>query len=381
LYKDLATEFLNQDKPFYLFWAKYKSRPYVLAKKKEEIEYLDLPLKRQKGPVLVHPHEGRRDKALKAEVKLVNDAGTVIENPNPKPKPKPKDKPSFDEAKYSLFILPFDNFLKEKKITAIPNVTKVFITPTPTSTEEEKKRLKSIIRAEDNTDTHIEKTITWYSVDERLASFLCTTNRIWIDESNSVRAILPDPDKTHIFFKIGYMSEGGTFFEQSKAQFIRERDYINKLRQTRDGEIGGILGSKISPDIEKFAIDFLSNSLSNVASGVTQYQNREKDGYNYKAIQKMIESADGKTKKLFENLAKITVFLQNPDSIFAQRIREEFYIPEILVTLTDKEKLPEIFDDPNQNIELVKDHILKQIESEVKRIATLRYKIKNSTVS
>lgn len=387
LYKDLATSHINQGQSFHLFWEKYRSRPNVLrdmAEKKDEIESLSLPVRKPRGPVLVYPEESRRNKVKPREagytkVQQVDDEGHVIETIKPKAKPKDAKRPFDDKTKFLLSIRSFDNCLKEKRITAIRDVTEVFITPTPTSSEEEKRRLESIIKARGNSETRIEKNVTWYSVDENLASFLCTTNRIWMDESKSIMAILPD--ERRIFFKIGYLSRDGTFFEQDRDHFTKERDYINRLRQTRDGEIGNILGSKISPEIENFAINFLSNSLSNVAIDVTKYQNRDKDGYNYKAIQKMIESADGKTIKLFENLAKITVFLQNPDSIFVQRIREEFYIPEILSTLTDEEKLPEVFDDPNQNIKLANDHILKQIKAEVKRIATLLYKKKNPTVS
>lgn len=387
LYKDLATSHINQDQSFNLFWEKYISRSNVLldmAEKKDEIESLSFPVRKPRGPVYHYPQQIRKNKVEPRQpgytkVKKVDDEGHVIETIEPEAKPKDAKRPFDDKSKYLLSIRSFDNCLKEKRITVIRDVTEVFITPTPTSSEEKKRLLESIIKATGNSETRIEKNVTWYSVDENLAPFLCTTDRIWMDESKSIMAILPD--KRRIFFKIGYLSRDGTFFEQDRDHFIKERDYINTLRQTRDGEIGGILGSKISPEIENFAIDFLSNSLSNVAIDVRQYQNTDKDGYNYKAIQKMIESADRKTIKLFENLAKITVFLQNPDSIFAQRIREEFYIPEILSTLTDEEKLPEVFDDPNQNIKLANDHILKQIKAEVKRIATLLYKKKNSTVS
>jgi hypothetical protein len=378
LFKDLAEKYLDQDNKLQIFWLNYQNLPVVkraMREKTDEIE--SLPIRKQKGPKLVFPYQDRRDKVKfrkpgSTAVIQLDDKGDVIEIPEPKPKVQKQ----FGEAKLSLSILPFDNWLKEQKISFMIDV-KTFITPT-TGTEEQKKQLENII-ARSNPKNIIVNKITWYHVDEHLAEFLCRTNRIWVDESNSIMAILPDGRR--IFFKIGYMTSNRTFFEQNKFHFGKERDYINTLRQTRDGEIGDILGSQISPVIEKFAIDFLSNSLSNVASGVTQYQNREKDGYIYKSVQKMIQSADGKTIKLFENLAKITVFLQNPNSIFAERIREEFYLPEILVILTNKEKLPEVFDDPNQNIDSVNDHILKQIESEVKRIATLLYKIKNTTVN
>jgi hypothetical protein len=381
LFKDLAEKYLEQDKKLQIFWLNYQNVSAVkraMAEKTDEIE--SLPIRKPRGPVFVFPDEGRRNKVEPprepgdTKVKQVNDQGIVIENP----KPEPKVEKPFGEAKLLLSILPFDNYLKEKKITIINNVTKTFITPI--GTEEQKKKFESILRTKGNSETRIEKGITWYLVDESLDLFLCTTNRIWIDGSNSVTAILPN--KQNIYFKVGYLISSGTFFNQTSVQFKLEGEYINTLRKTRDGEIRVILESKISPEIQNFARDFLSKSLSDIARSVTKYNNpQQEDGYIYKSVQKMIESANGNTIKLFENLAKITVFLQNSDSIFAQRIREEFYIPEILVTLTDKEKLPEVFDDPNQDIKLVEDHILKQIESEINRIGRLLYEKKNPTVS
>lgn len=62
LYKDLATSYINQDEPFYLFWAKYKSKPNVLrvmAENKDEIESLFFQLKNQEVLYLfIHPKVG-----------------------------------------------------------------------------------------------------------------------------------------------------------------------------------------------------------------------------------------------------------------------------------------------------------------------------------
>ena len=381
LYKDLATKYLSQEGTLQNFWLNYKNSPRVKAiikDKQDEIEYL--PARKPRGPVFLPSQEGRRNKVevrKPGEKKVVelDDEENVIENPEPKLK---VEKP-FGEAKFSLSILPFDNFLKEKKITIINNVTKTFITPV--GTEEQKKKLESIIRVKGIKETRTEKGITWYLVDERLDLFLCETNRIWIDGSNSVTAILPN--KQNIYFKVGYlMSSSDTIFNQTREQFKLESEYINTLRKTRDREINSILESKISPTIQKFARSVLSRSLSDVAKDVTKYENPEQEnGYIYKSVQKMIESSDTSTKKLFENLAKITVFLQDSNSIFVERVRNEFYVAEILVILTDQEKLPEVFDDPNQNIDTVKKFIKRKIDSEVIKFARLLYKTNNPTVN
>ena len=376
LYKDLAKAYIEQDKSFNIFWTNYKSRPNILSAMKENKDELDsLPSRKPEPRKLTYREPSRVNKVdtrppWEKGVKELNHDGDVIEPPKTEVKSK-----LFFVSKPLLSIPPFEDCFKEKKTSIIENVAKTFITPI--GNDKENEHFQSIIKSRGVTESFTESKETWYLVNENLALFLCKTNRIWNDESSSVIAILPDKKK--IIFKVGYMTSEKIFFLQNDKHFKRESEYINKLKQTRDGQIGGILGSQISPKIQDFARSFLSESLTRVATDVKQYQNTEEHSYVYESVQKMIESSDGSTKKLFENLANITVFLQNQSSIFAERVRDQYYIPPILVTLTVEEKLPEVFDDPNQNKKFVKSLISRQINTEVKRIAESLYNRNNPT--
>ena len=380
MYKDLANAYINQDKAFFLFWPNYISRPKIIRdmeKNKEEID--SLSFQKPKPRKLTYREPQRVNKVdtrppWEKGVKELDYDGDVIEPPKTEVKSK-----LFFISKPLLSIPPFEDCFKEKKTSIIENVTKTFITPIGNDSENE--RFKSIINSRGVTESFTESKSkqTWYLVNENLAKFLCKTNRIWNDKSSSVIAILRNNKRIH--FKVGYMTNEDTFFVQEEEHFRKESVYVNKLKKTRDGQIGGILGSRISPAIQNFARSFLSESLSRVATDVTKYQNTEEHGYVYESVQKMIELSEGSTKKLFENLANITVFLKNQNSVFAERIRDQYYIPPILVTLSIEEKLPEVFDDPNQNKKFVKNLISREINLEVKRIAESLYNRKNPTES
>ena len=380
MYKDLAKAYINQDKAFYRFWPNYINQPKIIVemeKKKDEIESISFqkPEPRKltyREPQRVNKVDTRQP--WEKGVKELDHDGDVIEPAKPEVKSK-----LFFISKPLLSIPPFEDCFKEKKTSIIENVTKTFITPI--GNDKENEHFKSIINSRGVTESFTESKSkqTWYLVNENLALFLCKTNRIWNDKSSSVIAILRNNKRIH--FKVGYMTNDDTFFVQEEEHFRKESFYVNKLKQTRDGQIGGILGSKISPVIQNFARSFLSESLSRVATDVTKYQNTEEHGYVYESVQKMIESSESSTKKLFENLANITVFLKNQNSVFAERIRDQYYIPPILVTLSIEEKLPEVFDDPNQNKKFVKSLISREIDLEVKRIAESLYNRKHPTES
>ena len=382
LYKNLAEEHIKQqDSTLNIFWAKYKSNAKIDKairdkEKQDELDSLTAVEKVLEDPKKI-PEPKKKDKIivepLKRKIMVTDDDGNIIEEVKPEVKPKDPKKPIKHIT--TISISPFENCLKDGKTSFLKNVTKTFITCM--GTEEQKKQLENIIRIEDTIESRKEFDKTWYLVDDRLASVLCKTLRIWGDDFTT--AILSD--KRKIYFQIGYLDNNVHFFVQTKENFKEEKKYTDKLRQTRDGEIGGILSSSIKPEIEKFVRSVLSESLSHTAKDVAKYKNTEdRDGYIYKAVDMMSRSSGNSTKQLFENLANITVFLQNQSSIFAERVRDEYYLPAVLVTLSVEEKLPEVFDDPNTNTAIAaKRFISKQIQSEIRKFSELLYQKKYFT--
>jgi len=376
MYKDLAEKYVDKEEPFYSFWPKYKSLPYVLQameKDKDQIEYV--PPTKPKAVKYVYPEAGRANKVdpdpWKNKVVALDDEGEIIEQIKPKPKSEKFDKPR------QLIIPPCENFFKYEKTSFIKDVFKTFITPI--GDQEQKKRLEVIItRNSVNHESFTDSGTTWYLVDKALALFLCKTTRIWND--SVVKAILPRSGNKPIFFKVGYMTQKGSFLPQTEEHFKIEMNSINTLSKTRESKIESILNSEISEDISKFARSFLSSSLTNLDPDVTKYGNPEqRNSYIYESVYIMITLSKGKTKKLFEKLANITVFLKNDKSMFVERIRHQYYIPAILVDLSIEEKLPEVFNDPNQNKDDANNSILREIRTEVRRIAETLYKEQNPT--
>ena len=137
---------------------------------------------------------------------------------------------------------------------------------------------------------------------------------------------------------------------------------------------------KVTQKIEEFATRALSEWLSNVAPNVKKYKNLEKGGYISETI-RLFSLTSQNTGKLFEHISKITIFLNNKDGVFTQRIIDEYYIPEILVSLSIEEKLPEVFDDPDPGVDkgAATRFIERQVAATVRNFADQFYKANNPT--
>ena len=153
------------------------------------------------------------------------------------------------------------------------------------------------------------------------------------------------------------------------------------------------LSQSLISKIMRVAIEMLSKSLHKVAPKVFDYgiyENTIDDKPKYdtdfivNVVQTIIDSKNVKTvEDLFRKIADITVYLK-PDvnaDIFKKRIQNEYYLPETLVELTQEQKLPEYFDDPNVN-DLTKKHMMIIInthkENYIREIAYELYRIENS---
>jgi hypothetical protein len=301
-----------------------------------------------------------------AKAKLIDDDGVETQIKKVDINPSLQDSKKRKEPTMTISITPLENC---SKASYLKNVTKTFITPIGNP-----EQLENIIRI-DQAESRTEGGVRWYLIDERLSLILCNTYRYW--SNNSVTAILPG--KRQIYFKIGYLSKDGKFSTQTIDNFKEEKYNIDNIRRSRGRDIASILRSPKTPEIERFVRSVLSEWLTTIAPEVKEYKDADDtEGYVYEAVQRMYkESVD--TKDLFVRLANITLFLQNKNSLFADRVRDGVYIPAVLVSLSVEDKFPEIFDDPTSDKSSAKRFIEKQIESIVKQFGELLYKRQKPT--
>ena len=346
LYKDLANEHLLTEKTLDVFWADYEGRPYVIRaiqekQKREEEEFYKI-------------HEQPTRKKKSSEVSL-KEKHLVVP--------------------ITLSIDPLKDCCEEyAKIPWINNFQEMFIAQPPQGIKTE-DFLKSMSLEEKG--ARKEHNSTWYKVPPRIiTNVLCSSRKFW--EGDFVR--LDHKTKGQIYFQIAYLLKDGTFEKQTEKNFRDEKTFVDIKLGRQGNEINKILNMKVTQKIEEFARRNLSEWLSNVAPNVKKYKNLEKGGYISETIRLFSLSSEN-TGKLFEHIAKITIFLNNKDGVFTERIIDEYYIPEILVSLTIGEKLPEVFDDPDPGVDknAANRFIQRQVDAAVRNFADQFYKANNPT--
>ena len=369
LYKDLANEHLLTEKMLDVFWADYEGRPYVIhaiqeKQKREDEEFFK-----------VHEQPSQKKKA--GEI-LLKGRGVVIE----------LDSDGEEKTRESKSVLPREHVvvpitlsidpLKDgceeyAKIPWIKNFQEMFISPPEGVKTEDFLKSMSLeakgARKEDNT--------TWYKVPPRIiTNVLCLNRKFW--ERDFVR--LDHKTKGIINFQIAYLLKDDTFQKQTEKNFRDEKTFVDIKLGRQGNEINKILNMKVTQKIEEFARRILSEWLSNVAPNVKKYKNLEKGEYISETI-RLFSISSQNTGKLFEHISKITIFLNNKDGVFTERIIDEYYIPEILVSLSIEEKLPEVFDDPDPGVDkgAATRFIERQVAVSVRNFADQFYKANNPT--
>jgi hypothetical protein len=146
-------------------------------------------------------------------------------------------------------------------------------------------------------------------------------------------------------------------------------------------KIQDILDSLVNDDTSNFITEELSKVLLNIAPMNSDYGVRNANGvsrkidFNTPYMQFLIESLksgpDQTNAELFESVAKIVVFLQIKEAkFFRKHIEMEYYLPDILATLSVSEKFPEVYDNPSVGEDIIREttisienNILKYVKS------------------
>ena len=377
LYKDLATRYIEQPKILGEYWAYYVTRPQVRAAIDEK-RYDDSILEEDElfavetKPVIVPPK--KIVKQLKPGEKKVIEVdemgadgkfiGNIIEQ---KFVPKIKKPVALPKR---LTITPYDGCFKDQRdVPWLKNIDFTIITPALGDSLQE---INDYIQKD---MSYSFKGLKWYRVKKTFYKLMCRSFRTRDEDSNSVVATI---NGKKVRMKIAYVTKDQEFFIQDEDIFKLEKQYIKNLKMYPHDKVSLFLKSKIDESTQKFAKNRLSEILSLVAPDVEEY--KDPDGqYITRAIEKMMENSVI-NKDLLTRIAEIGIYLKDNNGIFFKRIKQEYYIPEILVTLTREEKLPEVFDDPTEkNIVSINNIIDNQVNNYVQTLADSIYQRNNST--
>jgi len=382
LYKDLAIRYTNQPKTLGEYWVYYITRQEVkvaIDEKKIDDEILedDNLFAIEPEPIIVAPKKIVPVKQLKPGERKVIEVdemgadgkfiGNIIEQ-----KIAPKIKKPLLPIQKTLTITPYDGCLKDQRdVPWLKNIDFTIITPVVgDSLDEISEYIQKDI-------SYTFKGLKWYRVKKTFHNLMCRSFRTRDEDSNSVIATI---NGKKVRMQIAYITKDTDFIMQDEEIFKLEKEYIKNLRMYPHDKVSLLLKSKIDVSIQTFAKQRLAEILSFVAPDVEAYKDPEGE-YITRAVEKMIDTSVT-VQDLLKHIAEIGVYLKDNDRIFFKRIKQEYYIPEILVTLTREEKLPEIFDDPTeieQNIMLVNNIIDRQINNFVQTLADSIYQKTNFT--
>lgn len=275
----------------------------------------------------------------------------------------------------------------------------------------------------------------WYQANRKFVAIQCDPNRKKRQKDDIL--IISNNDKT-IKFKIGYTivgdnknkykthlieKEGGepvsrTFVVQDEEMFRREKLFFRKSKLTEIDHINDILKSQVTEHSLETVQQLLSKKFLSIAPmkkdyGVVHFEHKTLSSLKHtdkkdakKAIdimksqisKKFVDSntpymqilmntlhkSPNQTKEdLYTKVANIIVYMNIPEAkTFRKNIENEYYLPDILATLSPSEKFPEIFQDPTvstKDQEQISARIDNQIRKFVKGMGSTEYNRNNST--
>jgi len=378
LYKDLARRYTEQPKILAEYWAYYVTRPEVRIaideKRFDDSIFEDDELFAvEDKPVIVPPKKIVKElKPGERKVIEVDEMGAngkfigniieqkIVERVKKQPLPLPK----------RLTITPYDGCFKDQRdVPWLKNIDFTIITPAPGDS------LHEIINYIQKDISYSFKGLKWYRVKKSFHNLMCRSFRTRDEDSNSVVATI---NGKKVRMQIAYVTKDQDFIIQDEDIFKLEKEYIKNLKMYPHDKVSLFLKSKIDESTQKFAKDRLAEILSFVAPEVEEYKDPNGQ-YITRAVEKMMENSVI-NRDLLTRIAEIGVYLKDNNGIFFKRIKQEYYIPEILVTLTREEKLPEVFDDPTEkNIYQINNIIDNQVNNFVQTLADSIYQKNNAT--
>ena len=209
-------------------------------------------------------------------------------------------------------------------------------------------------------------------------------NRTQIDE-----VLYVNTSKGVLKFKVGYLIKNKLLI-QNEDIFSNEMKFFNDGLETQYTRIMKIKDEQpIEEDVKRLGVSVLSKVLHDVAPNVLSYGLydgviKRDTSYNIKVIDTLV-SKSLTVNDFFEHLGNIVIFITtiNFSNVFKERLREEYYLPEILANLPLSEKLPEIYDRNISSREKEKDRMNELIEQTLRifvyRLLVLTYVRRNPT--
>jgi hypothetical protein len=193
---------------------------------------------------------------------------------------------------------------------------------------------------------------TWYIPSKAYYRLQCNQYSRTREQEGDVLVVMTE-DKSSIQLHVGYETNRG-FQVQNEAMFEKEIAHLNEIMLTTSQKIVRLMEGPVMEESRLLAKHTLSSRLTTVAPNVSDY----KDGSAYiDTVVEIMEKDSKNVKELATKVVGITAYLVSyiagdGDSVFIKKLRKNEYTPQILTTLSQVEKLPEIFNNDKVNWEM-----------------------------
>ena len=216
----------------------------------------------------------------------------------------------------------------------------IFIAPADKSTN-----INAYISQGKNKETYEHNGETWSQVAIGFYQIMCNTFKNRQEQDGDVFTAWKNSTQP-VRFKIAYKTNRG-FMVQDEEMFNKQKEYSKQQKVSDKEKLEKLLKEPVNPDLQKFGKERLSLALQRITSDIYDYSVISR--YIQKAIDTIKEKSTT-SKDFIDMLANTILYLEEPNAIvFKERIAREYYLPEILVTLSPIEKYPEALENQNQD--------------------------------
>jgi hypothetical protein len=197
--------------------------------------------------------------------------------------------------------------------------------------------------------------VQWYRASTAWKKLMCNRMRgSRVQEGDVLTCRTNDGEPVRM--RVAYDTTPGGFIVQGEALFQAEQDFLKAARLTKQTKINIILNGPVTPKMEVLAIKKLSQALHRIAPDILDYgmynenkENKYDTAYIREAIKTILNDAPTSARAFFSRLGDTIVYLQGEEighGLFRKRVAGRYYLPQALVTLSQEEKLPEVFEGP-----------------------------------
>jgi hypothetical protein len=259
----------------------------------------------------------------------------------------------------------------------------------------------------------------WYQANRKFVAIQCDPN----SKKRQHDDVLVIENKNKIIkFKVGYTIVGHqgnnyksrmiekedgqsvrrTFAVQDEEMFLKEKQFFRKNKLTENDHVKDILKSSVTQQTLDNTQQLLSKKFLSIAPlkkdyGVVHFEQnikKLKSDVSSKSIDSntpymqilmsTLHNSPSQTKEdLYNKIANIIIYLNIPEAnTFRKNIENEYYLPDILATLSPAEKFPEVFQDPTvttKEQEQISTRIDNQIKKFVHSMGATEYRLQNPT--